>query len=287
MIYLTAGLMMVLLDISAGALPLFPASSEIPAPKPSFHGRFTRDTVDDYIGRINDLYKEEVAKRKAVLVFHNFWNSDINNSYAWQAVGTNPMEYHVKIEGGYSRHPAMTEEALVHGICHEVGHHLGGAPLKTSQNRLELGIRVSVEGQADYFASMICFKRVFADHARDLSQEESARIPEALKQSCRRVYGSGNQFKLCLMTISAGLISVEASTEGTSQPPPKLDRNDTLVVDQTIENEPSRQCRLDTVVAGALCNKEEKLFFEDPTQGVCGSLEGEQTGQRPHCWFKQ
>ncbi len=279
--------MMVLLEISAGALPLFPESSQIPEPKPSFHRRFTRDTVDGYIRKINDLYTEEVVKRGAVLMFHNFWNSDVNNSYAWQAVGTNPMEYHVKMEGGYSRHPAMTEEALVYGICHELGHHLGGAPLKTTQNRLELGIRVSVEGQADYFAGMICFKRVFANNTRDLTQEESAKIPEALKQACQQVYAPGNQFKLCLMNILAGSISVEASTEGTSQPPPRLDLRDPSAVDQTIENEPSRQCRLDTVVAGALCDKEEKLFFEDPSRGACSSLEGEHAGQRPHCWYKQ
>ena len=51
-------------------------------------------------------------------------------------------------------------------ICHEVGHHLGGAPFMPKYYEDYYLFRGSSEGQADYYAANTCLKKWFSgeDH---------------------------------------------------------------------------------------------------------------------------
>ena len=48
-------------------------------------------------------------------------------------------------------------------ICHEVGHHLGGAPFMPKYYEDYYLFRGSSEGQADYYATSNCLKKWFAE----------------------------------------------------------------------------------------------------------------------------
>ena len=58
------------------------------------------------------------------------------------------------ISGGYARQTLMTPDTFRLVLCHELGHILGGAP-KKGPNHL-----ASVEGQADYYSTAKCMRRV-------------------------------------------------------------------------------------------------------------------------------
>jgi hypothetical protein len=117
----------------------------------------------------------------------------------------------IKVMGGMLGHPRLTPEALKLLLCHEVGHLLGGAPLK-SRNGWS-----STEGQADFFSSASC--------ARNLGYDEGAFLDAAL--ALTRIYA-----------------------EVTRQAPPRLDSCDDRQVERTNYGYPAVQCRLDTLVAG-------------------------------------
>jgi Zn-dependent protease with chaperone function len=51
--------------------------------------------------------------------------------------------------GGLARDPLVTKDGFSAVICHEIGHHIAGAPRKGFS-------WASNEGQADYFATTKC-----------------------------------------------------------------------------------------------------------------------------------
>ena len=63
---------------------------------------------------------------------------------------------------------------------------------------------------------------------------------------------------------------------------------DVREVDATFVKHPIPQCRLDTYIAGALCNidPDEPTSFLDPAVGTCARKDGYEIGVRPRCWYK-
>jgi hypothetical protein len=59
-------------------------------------------------------------------------------------------------------------------------------------------------------------------------------------------------------------------------------------VSKTSDSHPATQCRLDTYIQGALCEKSytEEIGQQDEVSGVCHGSLGMKTGLRPRCWFK-
>lgn len=153
----------------------------------------------------------------------------------------------------------LSEGALLVILCHELGHFYGGAPFVTVKssgntiftfsNPFEL---MSVEGQADFYATNICLPEVieatFPDQTDEWYYGESLKWVKEVTQ----VYDHINHEYFG--------INQEWST----------DERDPSVIDTINLNPgsyPSLQCRLDTMVSGL------------------GAIVNE-TSERPRCWFK-
>lgn len=117
----------------------------------------------------------------------------------------------ISVWGGMMAHPEMNSSVMTLLLCHEIGHFLGGPPLK-SRNGWS-----STEGQADYYSTSHCIKK--------LGMDGEAFIDGALRLT--RIYA-----------------------EVARQAPPTMDRCDTTIVQRINYGYPSVQCRLDTLVAG-------------------------------------
>ncbi len=117
----------------------------------------------------------------------------------------------IRIMGGMLAHPLLDPAALKLLLCHELGHLLGGPPLK-SRNGWS-----STEGQADYFSSASC--------ARSLGYDEASFLDAAV--ALTRIYA-----------------------EVTREPSPRLDSCDERLVERTNYGYPAVQCRLDTLISG-------------------------------------
>ena len=103
--------------------------------------------------RMSLLFTKVVAKTGRKFVIERRWSDATVNAYAHQAVlGVDT----IVMFGGLARHPETTEDAMALVACHELGHHLGGAPKKLQGNPW-----ASNEGQADYWGSMKCLRYYF------------------------------------------------------------------------------------------------------------------------------
>ena len=112
--------------------------------------RTTKAQVDGAVKLVREAYANEMkSKIGCKLVITNAWNSSEVNAYASQGNGN----CYVEFMGGFARHPKMTYGAVMDVLCHEVGHHLGGAPVYSDSRW------ASCEGQSDYFAQR-CMKRI-------------------------------------------------------------------------------------------------------------------------------
>lgn len=128
----------------------------------------------------------------------------------------------IVVWGGMISHPKMSAPTFYLLLCHELGHFLGGPPLK-SRNGWS-----STEGQSDYYSSINCVK--------DLGLDEA-------------------QF------IDASLALTSIYAEVTNQSPPRLDTCDESVATRTNYGYPSIQCRLDTLLAGWNETARPKCWF--------------------------
>jgi hypothetical protein len=117
----------------------------------------------------------------------------------------------IQVMGGMLKHSRMNELSFKLLLCHEIGHLLGGPPLKSK------GGWSSTEGQADYFSGL----------------------------SCARQLGMGEE---SFMKAALDLTAIYA--EVMKEPYPRLDRCDERRVERTHFGYPSAQCRLDTLMAG-------------------------------------
>lgn len=158
--------------------------------------------VDDF----TDVTEKYLPKGESLTVTFDVLEPQINAEISKQATG--PV---IKVLGGMLKHPKMTKEVLSLLLCHEMGHYLGGPPLK-SRNGWS-----STEGQADYYSGEVC--------ARNLGLDEETFLESALR----------------LTTIYA---------EVTREAHPKLESCDETIVQRTFYGYPKVQCRLDTILAG-------------------------------------
>jgi hypothetical protein len=194
----------------------------------------------------------------------------------------------VKVYGGLARHPKTTPDSFTLVLCHELGHHLAGSP----KWRWLFGraIWISIEGQADYFATLKCARELWQDEDSEAivaAAIEKRELPPLVTEKCQKAFDSPKEIALCQRTALAGkaLSALFAETETGNSP--DFDRPDPAETKRTFENHPKAQCRLDTYFAGAVCakSKDEGLSDEDPTVGTCSQERGDILGVRPLCWY--
>lgn len=261
-------------------------------------GALTADEFNAAVDAIGWNFSPIVARHEARLIMDRYWSDATINLYAEQM----SMTWFIHVYGGYALLPNMTKDAFQLSLCHELGHHLAGFPYKSAWS--------AAEGQADYFATHACLGRLWKNDEVVNSQFE-ARVDPVSKRRCDEVFGPGPQRSLCYRKATAALTlaGVFAAYSGTAPIDPGYSAFQP--VSTTQYGHPTPQCRFETLVRGALCQKPfnwAKIPGKIPGQvvpvpsdatgsnalwaekesalSVCvKGNPGEAAGARPDCWF--
>ncbi len=244
-------------------------------------GGITEDQFNSIIDKYETMYSPIVKSLGGDLLIERKWTDATVNAYAQQLGKT----WKVSMFGGLARHETITEDGFALVVCHELGHHIGGAPRKVSPWSSPWA---SNEGQADYFATLKCLRRGWE---RDNNEEivRAMDVPETLQKACSAQHLWNQDYYTCIRGGMAGLsVAKLFQALRNSTVEPKFDTPDTKVVTKTDDNHPATQCRLDTYFQGSLC---EISFHEDVSSssevtGTCHGTTGQNIGLRPLCWFK-
>lgn len=187
----------------------------------------------------------------------------------------------IEVFGGLARHPLITKDAFTLLVCHEMGHHLGGAPTGR-----DLGWP-SYEGQSDYFSTLKCLRRIFIDEDNIIALRGQSLDP-VLMQKCKTAFNNRLEQAICVRSGLAGLSVAQFLYSFDKRgPAPSFAQKDPTQVEKTQTAHAPAQCRLDTYVAGALC-RADLSRNPDPHQhdvGVC-TEQTDVNGARPRCWYK-
>ena len=258
-------------------------------------GGINEETFNRVIDKVEKIYAPIVKKAGATLKMNRDWKNSIVNAYAHREGGRLPngdgTTWAVNMFGGLARFSIMNEDTYTLVVCHELGHHLGGFP-KLNE------FWPALDGQADYYASMKCMRRVF-ENDDNIGIVSKMNIPERVKKNCSVQFKSEKEIALCERNTMAGFTSAmvlwKMSNAGTfphfgagGGQKPSLDKPDMSQTKETQMGHPYPQCRLDIYVSGSACgvSYEEDFSKEKPSPGACAEEKGDRFGFRPRCWYK-
>lgn len=241
--------------------------------------------IDEIIG----IYAPIVREHGATLVASKRWNDSTVNAYAQQNGG----KWLVTMFGGLARRPEVTPDGFAMVVCHELGHHLAGYAFYE-------GDWGASEGQADYFATHACAKKIWGKKTRENRLHQHA-LNRYYEKGCNAAWGTASDRALCYRVADASQSLANLLSQLGRDPAPSFDTPDRTVVRKTDTSHPRGQCRLDTFFQGSLC----KVPFDDtviPGKGSpagqdsldaekesaqysCHQSQGFSAGARPLCWF--
>jgi len=250
------------------------------------------NTVLDELSEIYNPVFDEIGQE---FVINRLWDNGQVNATAQQQ----GSEWVINMYGGLARHEHATTDAFRIVACHEIGHHLGGAPKRA---HWLFGITwASNEGQSDYYANFVCMKKlilegqalgyeVLAPSLDQYKEEEFSYAESVCSQSYRNDVvlenEPDNNYTICLRTVLGGfslghILGGEGSTHSLLTP-------DESEVSQTDDNHPRAQCRVDTYMQSSLCNisAPDVLDGRDANLNTCNRFDGFDYGLRPKCWYK-
>lgn len=246
-------------------------------------GSVSESEVESLLKRVHKIYQPVASEAGGKL----FIQIRKESALAVASAFADGKDFWVKIDGGFFLSPRQTRDGLIFGICHELGHLFGGAPRSASPFDYDGPVAadgyslMSSEGQSDYYAALVCFRKIVAgeDHVRVL---KGRKIPEPVIQACDRAWqGNADSTRICYRTALAAFEFLNLVREF----PISFYHPDKSEADRTnFYSYPSRQCRLDTALAGAVCGNASRLRLDphNPLADVC--LAG--PGARPACWFR-
>ena len=239
-------------------------------------GQFEFHQVIDKFERVwGPIVKEKTGKK---LVIKRLWEDDKVNASATRDDDNNPV---IKMFGGLARHRDMNHDSMLLIMCHELGHHFGGAP-KTFRGRSDRRSWSSAEGQADYFASNKCMPKLIEEYGNDnksfIPPVDKMTMSE-LEKVCKSEYCK----RTSMAALSLGRVFASLKYDWK---PPMVGAKSDRIVENTFYKHPEPQCRFDTFVAGILCEEERHSEFDnsDASIGAC-IREYSERGARPLCWF--
>ncbi|WP_437317683.1 hypothetical protein [Sorangium sp. So ce385] len=266
----------------------------------------TREEAEAILDRVVALYQDNAAAANPAgtheISWRIDWDSDAVSAHVLLKAGE---DWTIEVSKGWLTAPSMTTEVFALTMCHEMGHFIGGFPFKTSgrDSSGALGTSVSSEGQADYFATKDCLPRLWANET-EANAAAFAELDPSARERCTTAYGDLASQQLCGRILLASLQTGRLYEEqDVLQAPrelvyPRFDTPDTTEVAVTKEGHPAPQCRLDTLVAGAVCSVKatgtEIPGFVPPYGEYSDASEEAarpfacQTGPgaRPRCWFQ-
>lgn len=236
----------------------------------------TKERFLEIVKSVSDIYAPIVKAKGGTLSMNNRWDDDTVNASAQQIGKT----WVVNMYGGLARHQLTTDDGFALVVCHELGHHIGGAPRKGSS-------WAANEGQADYFGAMKCLRRVL-EKEDNITYVSKMTVDAEATQKCEATYKNASEVALCQRIAMAGksLGSLLGDLGGNSNV--NFNTPDKSVVKRTYDAHPQAQCRLDTYFQGILCDKsyDQDTDNKDPIIGTCIAKDGYKVGPRPLCWYK-
>ncbi len=223
--------------------------------------------IDQFMSYWGPIVEKKMNKK---LILKREWNEARVNAFATRDDDNNPV---IVINGGMARHPEMNDEALLLILCHELGHHLGGAP-KMFRGRSKRRSWSSAEGQADYFATSKCLPQMIQEVPKIFMNSTLTKSEYCHNDLCEKIIPAA-------MRVGNLFASLKNDWKY-----PSLDKHDNTVVTRTYYQHATPQCRLDTFISGSLCVDEVNNDFDnsDHRIGAC-TLENNQEAARPACWF--
>jgi hypothetical protein len=245
-------------------------------------GTMTQTQITKVMDRMEKLFAPEVAKHNAKFVIDRRWNDGKVNAYAEQQT---PGVFAIHMFGGLARSPGMTEDGMALVACHELGHHLGGAPRKTDdEGNLYWATN---EGQADYWGTMKCIRTYF-EQDRNVDIVKNMTVSPIAQANCHAQYANAEDEANCVRRTVAGLVLGKVLSSLMKDGDVDYSKTDTTVVTKTDDEHPASQCRVDTYMAGSLCDHglKEEVSMDDANTGVCSVANGDKVGNRPTCWYK-
>ena len=242
-------------------------------------GGLTKSEFDGVLDQIQKFYGPIIGAKGGKLQINREWEDDTVNASAIQYGNT----WVINMYGGLARYPTVSADGFALVACHEIGHHLGGAPKISGWS----GSWATNEGGADYFASIRCMRLMFTDN-ENLAFVKTTDIDPVLRNTCETTYNNQADENLCMRVGMAGMNVTnlfKALKNETVQP--QFNTPDPSVVGETDDSHPASQCRLDTYYQGGLCvtNVNDELSDSDYHVGTC-TARSHTIGLRPRCWFK-
>ncbi|MGZ3787643.1 MAG: M48 family metalloprotease [Bacteriovorax sp.] len=242
-------------------------------------GGITEVQFNRVMDKMTSLYSSVVASTGRKFAIERRWTDSTVNAYAHQ---NTPGVDTIVMFGGLARHPETTEDGMALVACHELGHHLGGAPIKADSTW------AANEGQADYWGTMKCLRHYF-ESDDNIAAVKNVNVPTEVVNKCQLIYKNESEIASCERVAMAGLALgrlLNAVMQGKTQV--SFTTPDQSVVSQMFDNHPQAQCRLDTYFQASLCDHglSDAVSKTDANIGVCSLRNGDKIGNRPLCWFK-
>jgi hypothetical protein len=250
----------------------------IPADAKHFGG-INEAEFNAVIDKIETIYAPIVKRMGGNLRIARKWEDGTVNANAMRIFST----YNVNMYGGLARHSAITSDGFALVLCHEIGHHIGGAP----KVAMFMQKWASNEGQSDYFATLKCLRQAFLNDDNE-AVVRSLNAPAYLINACGEAYTNRLDRNICVRAAMAGDSVAGLFAALRSQSRAQFHTPDPKIVASTNDSHPAHQCRLDTYFQGALCDVaiNDDVSQKDETKGTCHALNGHTSGLRPLCWFK-
>ncbi len=234
----------------------------------------SEDEFKHVIRNFLSVYRPIVAKTGYKLAVKNRWTDETVNSNTY--VDEERKTWVINAYGGLARSRGMTVDGYMMVMGHELGHHMGGAPTYPAPENW-----ASNEGQSDYYAAAKAFRRVSDVGA--LLDPPNIEVPSLVELKCS-IWQDQQNFNICLRSMMAAFALATVLNELEENPVPvAFETPDRRMVKRTFDGHPAAQSRLDTMVAGAICQVDYHIEFsrKDPSIGACMSG----PGARPRSWY--
>ena len=250
----------------------------------------TQKEFKEIINGVISFYNEPAANQGAKIKVNAMWDNSTVNASA-QQMGSSWV---INMYGGLARRPEVTPDGFAMVVCHELGHHFAGFAFKGSS-------WAANEGQADYFATHACARRVWGKQ-KEVNASFRTQVGQFEKSKCDEAYSVQDDRDLCYRTTAAGLSLATLLSKLGNSGEPRFETPDDNKVARTNDNHPAAQCRLDTYFQAALCGTpfdpmvipaknhprgQGSLDAEkEAAKYTCTELDSKAFGLRPTCWFR-
>ena len=225
-------------------------------------------------------YKDIYAKKGLKFKINSDWNSTTENASA-KRLKFGDTVASLDVFGALYRNNYITNDSFLLVLCHELGHHLAGEPIKAGS------LSASAEGQADYFATHLCMPKILSKEDNQFWSRNNS-VDFKVKLKCDQTWGLNRTRSLiCQRTIAAAddLVQFFNGKLADGQVGSTVFNPDRSKVKSTnTHGYPPNQCRLDTYVAGALC-KTENISGMNKNRNCSFTNAFENKAIRPACWF--